>query len=105
MTDRLRDRAACGDLDDVDVLLAEQLKDPSFAAAYRDAGARFELHQRLVSAREAAGLSRADVAARMQVKTKRVDDFEGGRTDPCFSFLQRYARAVGLHLTTAVEAP
>ncbi len=59
----------------------------------------------LVAAREAAGLSRADVAARMQVKTKRVDDFEGGRTDPYFSFLQRYARAVGLHLTSDLETP
>jgi hypothetical protein len=103
MTDRLRDRAARGELDTLDDLLAEQLKNPGFAAAYEDAGARFELHQQLVAAREAAGLSRTEVAARMEVKTRRVDDFEDGRTDPYFSFLQRYARAVGKHLTTTLE--
>ncbi len=45
MSDRLRDRAARGEIDDLDDLLAEQLRDPSFAAAYRDAGARFDLHR------------------------------------------------------------
>ncbi len=100
MTDRCRDRAARGELDDLDDYLAEQMKDPQFAAAFRDANARYALNRRLVAAREAAGLSRADVAARMEVKRREVDDFEGGRTDPYFSFLQSYARAVGAHLTT-----
>lgn len=88
--------------DDLDVLLADQMTDPAFAAAYRDAQHRSDLLDRRITARKDAGLTVAQVAERMQQPRRRVVDFENGATDPYFSFLQSYARAVGRHLRTEI---
>lgn len=66
--------------------------------AEKDADRRSSLRDKLISTREAKGLSRTKVAQIMQVSRDNVDDFENGKTDPRLSFLQRYARAVDTEL-------
>lgn len=94
-----------GEPDEVDEMLAEQMKDPRLAAAYEDAQARHELYRDLIDVRKTNWLSVDEVAERMEVKRKRVIEFESGATDPCHSFLQRYARAVGVRLKSELAGP
>ncbi len=54
------------------------------------------------AAREAAGLSLAEVAAKARVPEDTLGRLEAGTLpDPGFSTLDRYAQAVGLTLTAA----
>lgn len=87
------------DPDDLEMFLAEQLRDPAFAAAFRDAQARSNLLAALVAERKAAGLTVDDVAARMNIRAKEVAQFENGGADPYLTFMYGYARAIGRHLT------
>lgn len=91
--------------DDLDRFLAERLKDPEFAAAFEDAGVRPRLVLRLTALRNARGLTVEQVAKRMQMKPKRVREYEGGVTDPTLSMHQCYARAVGARITVEVIEP
>ena len=94
-------------MSDLDELMAESMKDPAFAAAYRDAESRTNLMDTLVMLRVNSGLSIDEVAVHMGVKPKRVRDYERRRIDPHWSTHQRYARALGHRLTwaIAVERP
>lgn len=94
-----------GGPDDLDQLLAERLADPAFAAAYEDAAARAAVLYALIGLRKVARLSQTAVAERMGTTQSAVSDLEGGATDPRFSTLQRYARAVGARLTYVLEPP
>ncbi|HEY2949507.1 MAG TPA: helix-turn-helix domain-containing protein [Micromonosporaceae bacterium] len=60
----------------------------------------------LVAQRRAAGLSQADVAARMGTSQPAVARLEAGNVDVRLSTLERYAAAVGgrLHLRLAHPA-
>lgn len=91
------------DLDDWGTLVAKQMRDPRFRAAYEAARIRHVIIRELVAARVSAGLTVGEVAEQMQVKTKRVRDYERGVTDPYLSFHQRYAQAVGLRLRIEIE--
>lgn len=88
--------------DDLDVFLHEQLEDPTFKAAYEDAGYRENLVRDLVSRRKALGLNQTVLAERMGTKQSVVSEFEGCVGDARISTFQRYARAVDCRLQLAV---
>lgn len=88
--------------DDLSELMTESMKDPEFAAAYRDVESRSKLLDTLVSLREQSGLTVEQVAEHMGVKPTRVRDYEQRRIDPHWSTHQRYARAIGHRLSWAV---
>lgn len=90
--------------DDLDEFIAEQSQDPRFRAAFADAGERSGLRLALAGYRRGAGLTVEDVAGRMGVRVVDVRAYERGETDPCLSFHQRYARAVGVRVSVEVEA-
>jgi len=91
--------------DDFDDFLAEKLNDPAFRDAYEDAQQRSRLLRSLVEARKAADLVQDDVAARMGTTQSAVSELEGGTSDPRFSTLQRYCRAIGRQLKIEVTSP
>lgn len=84
--------------DEFDSYLEERLTDPEFRASYEDAKVRSDLLRRFVSRRKVRSISQAAVAAQMGTTQSAVSDLEAGRTDPRFSTLQRYARAIGCRL-------
>jgi hypothetical protein len=88
--------------DDLDVFLAEELEEPTFRAAYEDAGYRENLVRDLVCRRQALGLNQSVLAARMATTQSAVSDFEGCVGDARISTFQRYARAVECRLQLAV---
>lgn len=90
------------EVDELDELLAEQMEDPAFAAAYQDANNRSELLHSLAQMRVQVGLTQRQVADAMGVRLRDVEKYERGGTDPRLSFHQRYARAVGARVRIEV---
>lgn len=72
--------------------------------ALADAQLRSQLLASLVSRRSELGLRQKDVAKLMQTSQSTISEFENGATDPHFSTLQRYARAVGTEVVASIES-
>ncbi len=78
------------------------LANPETRAAYEDMEAEFSLLRRMLKARQKAGLSQAQVAARMGTKAPAITRLESslsnGKHSPSLATLRRYANAVGCEL-------
>ena len=80
----------------------KMLKQSAVKAEYDAQAEEFALLDELLKARRQAGLTQAEVAARMGTKTPAVARLEAGggsqRHSPSVATLRKYARAVGCHL-------
>jgi len=83
-------------------MVKRMLKEPSVKAEYDAQAEEFALVDELLRARQRAGLTQAEVAARMGTKTPAVARLESGggskRHSPSIATLRRYAEAVGCRL-------
>ncbi len=83
-------------------LTKKMLKDPAVKTAYDALADEFGLLDELLRARKRAGLTQADVAARMGTQTPAVARLESGggrkRHSPSLGTLRKYAAAVGCDL-------
>ena len=77
----------------------KMLKQPSVKAEYDTQAEEFSLLDELLRARRHAGLTQAEVAARMGTKTPAVARLESGggsrKHSPSVATLRKYAEAVG----------
>jgi HTH-type transcriptional regulator/antitoxin HipB len=78
-----------------DDLRRKWLADPEFAARHQEIAPEMELAFALAEARKAAGLTQADVAARMQTTQSAIARWERGVQEPSIRSLRRFAEAVG----------
>src|SRR5947209_17033651 len=83
-------------------LVKEMLKEPAVRQEYDAQEEEFALLDELLKARRRAGLTQAQVAARMGTKTPAVARLEAGggsrRHSPSVATLRKYAEAVGCRL-------
>src|SRR5438045_2734125 len=83
-------------------MIKKMLEEPAVKAEYDAQAEEFDLLDELLRARQRAGLTQAEVAARMGTKTPAVARLEasGGsqRHSPSVATLRRYAQAVGCRL-------
>lgn len=83
-------------------LIKKMLKHPAVKAEYETQAEEFALLDELLKARRQAGLTQAEVAARMGTKTPAVARLEAGggsqRHSPSVATLRKYALAVGCRL-------
>ncbi len=83
-------------------LVKKMLKQPSVKAEYDAQAEEFALLDELLKARRRAGLTQAEVAARMGTQTPAVARLEAGggsrRHSPSVTTLRKYAEAVGCRL-------
>lgn len=81
------------------------LTDPEVRAEYDRLGPIFAVIGEMIDARLAAGLTQADIAARMGTSQSVVARLEGARHMPTFDMVARYAAAIGrridIHLVPA----
>lgn len=81
---------------------------PGVRDGYDAMGPEFDLLQQMLRARTRAGLSQAEVAARMGTHAPAVTRLEGtlnsGRHSPSLTTLKRYADAVGCELRVRLVA-
>ena len=78
------------------------MQDAEFKQEYDALAGEFALFDALLKARQAAGLTQAEVAERMGTQTSAVARLEAGggsqKHSPSIATLQRYAEAVGCRL-------
>jgi DNA-binding XRE family transcriptional regulator len=83
-------------------LVKKMLKRPRVRSEFDAQADEFALLDELLKARREAGLTQAEVAARMGTKTPAVARLEAGggrsRHSPSVATLRKYARAVGCRL-------
>jgi transcriptional regulator with XRE-family HTH domain len=72
-------------------------------ALRRMSAERSRLVADLTARRQAAGLSQTEIAARMRTSQSAVARLEAGEGDVRMSTLERYAAAVGSHITWKVQ--
>ena len=81
------------------------LTDPEVQAEYDRLGPIFAVVGEMIDARLAAGLTQADIAARMGTSQSVVARLESARHMPTFDMVARYAAAIGrridIHLVPA----
>jgi transcriptional regulator with XRE-family HTH domain len=85
-----------------DEMVADWMNDPKFKTEYDALEEEFNLFDTVLKARKRAGLTQAEIAARMGTKAPAVARIEagGGRKhhSPSIATLRRYADAVGCKL-------
>ncbi len=85
-----------------DEMVKKMLKNPAVKAEYDAQAEEFALLDELLRARRRAGLTQAEVAARMGTKTPAVARLEAGGGSkghsPSIVTLRKYAAAVGCRL-------
>jgi transcriptional regulator with XRE-family HTH domain len=77
--------------------------DPAYAEAFDALAGEFELAQVLIATRARAGLSQAELAARMKTSQSYVARLESGRVQPSSDALARFAKATGTTLRISFE--
>lgn len=78
-------------------------RDPGYRKSYEELGPEFELARALIAARSRAGLTQAQLAARMETSQSVVSRLESGQAHPSTKTLERIARATGTRLRIAFE--
>ena len=85
-----------------DELKDTALKNSAVHATYEALGPEFEILRQMLQARQAAGLTQAQIAERMGTKPPAVTRLEAslssGKHSPSLATLRKYAEAVGCHL-------
>jgi ribosome-binding protein aMBF1 (putative translation factor) len=76
-------------------LKARLLANPKVKAEYDALAAEFEISAELIKARRRAGLSQAEIAARMGTSQSTIARLESGQTLPSTKTLLRFAKATG----------
>lgn len=76
-------------------LRQDLLKDPEVKAEYDRLGPIFAVVGEMIEARRAAGLTQAEIAARMGTTQSVVARLENARHMPTFDMVARYAAAIG----------
>jgi ribosome-binding protein aMBF1 (putative translation factor) len=88
-----------------EVFKARMLADPEVKREYDALEAEFAISSELIRARLRAGLSQAELAAKMNTSQSAIARLESGQTLPSTKTLMRFAEAtkskVELRLTTA----
>ena len=83
-------------------MLQSWMQDTEFKKEYDALAGEFALFDALLKARQAAGLTQAEVAERMGTQTSAVARLEAGggsqKHSPSIATLQKYAEAVGCRL-------
>jgi predicted transcriptional regulator len=87
-----------------EVLKARLLANPAVKAEYDALAPNFEISAELVKARVRAGLSQAELAARMGTSQSAIARLESGQTLPSTKTLLRYAEATGSKFEVRLSA-
>lgn len=86
------------------VMKARMLANPEVKAAYDALAPEFEIATQLIRARLRAGLSQAELAARMGTSQSTITRLESGTTLPSTKTLLRVAKATGSKVVVKISA-
>lgn len=90
-------------MSDLENLRNRLLADPETAREYERLRPQFELARQVRRYREAAGLSQAELAQRMDKQQPAIARFENANVQPSIAFLQQLAEALDLRLVVRLD--
>jgi len=90
-------------MSDLDRLTARLLENPETKREYERLRPQYELAIQVRKFREAAGLSQAQLAQRMDKQQPAIARFENANVQPSIAFLQQLAEALDLRLVVRLE--
>jgi len=85
-------------------MFARWRKDPDYRAAFAGLEGEYAIAAALIAARSHAGLTQAELAARMGTTQSAVARMEGGKARPSTATLEKVAKATGMRLRVTFEA-
>ena len=87
-----------------DIYLTEQLRDPSFAARFTDAGEAWEVSLQIARLREHAGISQKELAAQLGTSQQQISRLESPAYEGhSLSMLRRLAAALNARVRVVLE--
>jgi len=87
-----------------DRYLEDQLKDPDFAARFRDAGEAWDLAIQLSALRKESGLSQKELAKRVGTSQQQISRIESPSYEGhSLSMIRRVAEALGATVRVEIE--
>jgi transcriptional regulator with XRE-family HTH domain len=87
-----------------DRYLDEQLRDPGFAARFKDAGEAWDVSLQIARLREQAGLSQADLAELLETSQQQISRLESPAYEGhSLSMLRRVATALNARVRVILE--
>ncbi len=78
--------------------LAEQLKDPEFAAEYESMRPEYEAIRAMISARLECHMTQKELAERTGIRQSNISRIESGNSSPTIDTLARIAAGLGKKL-------
>lgn len=78
--------------------LTEKFKNPEFKKFYKEESKKMNIAIKIAQAREAAGLSQKELAARMGTTLQVISRLESGNCSYTLKTLKKIATAIGAHL-------
>ena len=82
--------------------LAEQMENPDFAAEYDTLEAQYSFARQMIAARIAAGMTQAELAAKVGTSQANICKLEHAELNPSFALAQRVANGLGKRLTLSL---
>jgi ribosome-binding protein aMBF1 (putative translation factor) len=82
----------------LETLFSEWRKDPEYVREFEAQAEEFALAEALIGARALAGLTQAELAARMGTTQSAIARMEGGKGRPSTTTLAKVAKATGTKL-------
>lgn len=76
----------------------ELLSDSETAKVYEELRPQYEVISQIIKARDAQGITQAELAERTGIRQSNISRLEGGNYNPSLEFLSRIARGLGMEL-------
>lgn len=87
-----------------DRYLDDQLRDPAFAARFKDAGEAWDVAMQIAALRKEAGLSQRELAKRVGTSQQQISRLESpGYEGHSLSMLRRVAQVMGASVRVQIE--
>ena len=88
-----------------DRFLEEQMRDPAFAARFKQAGEAWDVALQLTALREQAGLSQTELARKLKTSQQQISRLESpGYEGHSLSMLRRVAKVLHARVRVVIEA-
>ncbi len=87
-----------------DRYLAEQMRDPAFAARFKQAGEAWDVALQIAALREQAGLSQTELARKLKTSQQQISRLESpGYEGHSLSMLRRVAKVLHARVRVVIE--
>ena len=88
-----------------DRFLEEQMRDPAFAARFKQAGEAWDVALQIAALREQAGLSQTELARKLKTSQQQISRLESpGYEGHSLSMLRRVAKVLHARVRVVIEA-